>query len=167
MSSTTTSETHLWTTTPSQLTNIKVYLASALLIIAIISIHLFILYKTDNNFWVLYLFIIPIVIRAFWAYLIVKCTKYELTTERFKRTSGVFNVISDELELYRIKKHLLELPWYLRLFGLGNILLITSDKTDDTIVLKAIHNSKQRRQNIRDQTEICRKRKGVQEFDLR
>lgn len=104
---------------------------------------------------------------AFWAYLVVRTTKYELTTQRFKQTTGVFNIVSDELELYRIKKHLLERPWYLRLFGLGNILLITSDKTDEAIVLKAIRNSEPRRQDIREQTEICRRERRVQELDLR
>ncbi len=162
-----TTEKHLWTTTPSQLTNIGVYLGCFLTTIIVIGIGWAIARETGQNHWWYYLPILVILLRGFWAYLTVKCTKYELTTERFKQTSGVFNLVSDELELYRIKKHLLELPWYLRLFGLGNIVFITSDKTDNTIVLKAIPNGEQCRQDIREQTEHCRRERHVQELDLR
>lgn len=160
------SEKHLWITTPSQLTNIGVFIRSFLIAFFIIVINCYAVNNINQSFiWGYLMLIIPFV-RSLWAFMVIKYTKYELTTERFKQTTGVINLIFNELELYRIQRHILIRPWYLRLFGLGNIVLITSDKIDDIIVLKAISYSEDRYQDFREQTEICRERK-VRELDLR
>lgn len=76
------------------------------------------------------------------------------------QTTGVINTSRHSIELYHIKDYKQDCPWYLRLFGLGNMLL-TSDNAEDVIILRAIANSKEKIEDIRKHTEICREEKSV------
>lgn len=73
-----------------------------------------------------------------WKYLDVRCQHYELTTERLKTRSGIFSKTTHELELYRVKDIMFEQPFFLRLFGLGNVVLMTTDASTPTLTLRAI-----------------------------
>ncbi len=109
---------------------------------------------------------IPIVlIWAFWNYLVIKNQKYTLTNQRLIMRKGVLNRLTDEIELYRIKDHRLEQPFFLRIFGLGNIILITSDQLNSEILIKAVENSHEIRENIRQLVEARRVARGVRELD--
>ncbi len=77
---------------------------------------------------------------------------YELTNERLKHSCGVFSRSVEVLELYRIKDMKQELPLHFRLFGLGRILLETSDRSTPTVVLNAIHRSNEVADLIRSAT---------------
>ena len=90
----------VWNGSPSQLTNIKTYI-------------LF--------FWTI---ILPLIV-----YLRTRFTIYELTEERFREKTGILSQKIEELELYRVRDYTVEKPFIMRLFGLGNLILITSDKT--------------------------------------
>jgi len=91
--------------------------------------------------------------------------KYELTTERLKHSSGVFSRNVEVLELYRIKDMRQELPFHFRLFGLGRILLETSDRSTPVVVLNAIHRSETVMDLIRRNVELQRDKKRVREVD--
>jgi uncharacterized membrane protein YdbT with pleckstrin-like domain len=101
-----------------------------------------------------------------WKWLVVKNTKYELTTERLRMRHGVLNKKTDELELYRVRDYKLDQPFFLRIFSLGNIILQTSDKSHPHIVLEAIPNGEDLREQLRTYVEACRTRKGVRELDI-
>lgn len=153
-------------TTPSQLTNIKQYLI-AIGILAMIAVLNIVGYVQSNFFsiWLVLPIIFPLA-WAFWHYLVVKNTLYELTSERLRLRTGVINLVFNEVELYRIKKHILEQPWYLRLFGLGNLVLGSSDKTETIVILTAIRDSLQWQADIRDCAEACRQKRRVSELDI-
>lgn len=136
-------EAPLWNGTPSQLINFPAFVGWGLL------------------FWL----VIPIFIIV-WKWLVVKCTNYELTTERLKTRYGVFNRKMDELELYRVRDYKLDQPFFLRLFGLANIILQTSDRSNPVVVVRAISNGEQLREQIRNAVEECRVKKRVREVDL-
>jgi uncharacterized membrane protein YdbT with pleckstrin-like domain len=112
-------------------------------------------------FWL----VIPLFV-ILWKWLVVKNTKYELTTERLRMRHGVFNKNLDELELYRVRDYKLDQPFLLRMFSLGNVILQTSDKTHPTVVIKAVPNSEELREQLRTHVEACRTRKGVREVDI-
>jgi uncharacterized membrane protein YdbT with pleckstrin-like domain len=101
-----------------------------------------------------------------WQWLVVRNTIYELTTERLKLRRGVLNKHMDEVELYRVRDYQLEQPLFLRLFGLGNIALQTSDRSHPVLRLRAIRNGEQLYEQIRAAVEECRTRKGVRELDV-
>lgn len=159
-------ENTIRTTTPSQLVNIKQYLLVGVSIAIIIIINVVAYVGHDLlSIWLVLPVIVPMA-WAFWCYLVVKNTQYKLTPERLLLKTGVINLVHNEVELYRIKKHILEQPWYLRLFGLGNLVLGSSDKTETIIVLTAIHHGQQWQADIRNYAEICRQKRRVSELDI-
>jgi membrane protein YdbS with pleckstrin-like domain len=110
--------------------------------------------------------IVPAVWAA-WRFLQLRCTGYELTTERLRVTSGVLSRVTEEIELYRVKDTRLHEPLWLRIFGLGDIELVTSDATAPRAVIRAvpIHQARGLRETIRGLVEGLRGRKGVREID--
>lgn len=136
-------ERSVWQGTPSQVVNLGSFILLGLF------------------FWL----VIPLFV-ILWKWLVVKNTKYELTTERLRLRYGVFNKKSDELELYRVRDYKLDEPFFLRIFSLSNIVLTTSDKTHPRVVLEAITDGEELREKLRKYVEICRTRKGVREVDI-
>jgi uncharacterized membrane protein YdbT with pleckstrin-like domain len=136
-------ETLLWRGTPSQLVNLPWYVLWLLL------------------FWL----VIPLFI-LLWQWLVIRTTVYELTSERLKLRRGVLNKHLDEVELYRVRDYQLEQPFLLRLFGLGNIVLRTSDRSHPNVRLRAIRDGEQLYERIRAAVEQCRGQKGVRELDV-
>lgn len=136
-------EKKVWSGTPSQVINLGTFILCGLF------------------FWLLF----PLFI-ALWKWLEVKNVKYELTNQRLRTRYGVLNKKADELELYRVRDYKLEQPFFLRLFSLGNVILITSDKSTPVVVIKAIPNGEELREKIRRYVEECRTRKGVREVDI-
>ena len=54
------------------------------------------------GWWLSCALILPIPY-ALWRWLVVRNTRYVLTDQRLKSSRGVFNRVTDDLELYRIK----------------------------------------------------------------
>jgi len=136
-------ERTVWLGTPSQVINLGSFILLGLF------------------FWL----VIPLFI-ILWKWLVVKNMKYELTTERLRMRHGVFNKKLDELELYRVRDYILDQPFFLRIFSLGNIILQTSDRTHPTVVIQAIPDAENLREQLRTYVEACRIRKGVRELDV-
>ena len=137
------SEETLWVGRPSHLTNAQVYIACGL-----------------------FFFLVLPLFYALWKWLELRCFEYELTTERLRISHGVLNKEFDELELYRIKDTSMTQPFFLRLFGLGNVVLVTSDKTTPELAIEAVGDPTQIREMIRGQVERLRDEKGIREVDF-
>ena len=105
------------------------------------------------------------VLYGLWKFMAVRCIRYTLTEERLTDQSGVLNRITDSLELYRVKDTQVLEPIWLRLFGLGDVRVESTDRTTPTVILRAIHKPKEAAMIIRDRVEEMRVRKGVREFD--
>jgi len=102
---------------------------------------------------------------AFWKWLEIRTTKVEITSQRVIMRSGVLSRRTDELELYRVKDFSVEQPFFLRLFGLGNIVLKTSDRTHPTLIINAVKSAELVREQLRNAVEVRRREKGVREID--
>jgi uncharacterized membrane protein YdbT with pleckstrin-like domain len=109
--------------------------------------------------------IIPVLmwIIRWWA---TKCTSYTLTSQRLRITAGILNRKVDELELFRVRDYTMEQPFLLRLVGLGNMTLITSDATTPTLVMRAIPGIESVREKLRTAVETERDRKRVRQLDV-
>ena len=136
-------EKTVWLGTPSQVINLGSFILLGLF------------------FWL----VIPLFI-ILWKWLVVKNMKYELTSERLRMRHGVLNKKLDELELYRVRDYKLDQPFFLRIFSLGNIILQTSDRSHPTVVIQAIPDAENLREQLRTYVEACRTRKGVRELDV-
>ena len=101
-----------------------------------------------------------------WKYLVVRCEVYELSEQRLRLYTGVLNQKIDEMELYRVKDVTLERPLILRIVGLSNLHLETSDRSHPEVVLKAVAGAVESRETLRKQVEFLRDKKRVREVDF-
>ena len=113
----------------------------------------------------IYFIALPILFML-WNFLSIKTTVYQLTTERLKVSHGILNKKINELELYRVKDYRIEQPLHLRLFGLGNIILDTSDKSNPVMILRAVPSSEELLNSIRKNVEERRSSKSIREIDI-
>src|SRR5437899_10525517 len=81
--------------------------------------------------------IVPIFI-ALARYLQTKNKIYELTTVRLKITEGVFNKVTDTLELYRVKDLETRQPFWSRMCGLEIVRVNTSDVSRPFVLFVAV-----------------------------
>jgi uncharacterized membrane protein YdbT with pleckstrin-like domain len=136
-------DSHIWEGHPSQWINLPLY--------AICLLTCFL--------------VIPIFIAA-WRWIVTNCIRYELTAQRVFLSTGVFNRKTDTLELYRVLDMQIAEPLFLRMFGLGNLVLTTSDRTTPTFTFQAVKNPRALADMLRKQVETCRVSKGTREIDF-
>ena len=118
-----------------------------------------------SNFWS-YLLLFWTVIIPIWIYLTTRFTKYELNSERLIIKKGILSQNIEETELYRIKDYSIFKPFFLRIFGLGNLVLTSSDKNNKFTNLLAIKDVEKIKDLIRDHVEKSRKKTGTKEVDF-
>lgn len=109
--------------------------------------------------------IIPI-FYAIWTYYKAKSSIYTLTEQRLIIQYGVFDIITSETELYRIKDYQLQQPFFLRIFGLSTIVLASADKINPNIILYGIKDGLTTINAIRNQVEIVRDRHNIRALDI-
>lgn len=103
---------------------------------------------------------------AAWRWLVTRATVYELTSQRLRVTSGILHRKLEELELFRVKDYTMDQPLWLRLFGLGNLTMMTSDLTCPKVVMEAIAGVNEVRETLRNAVQAERDRKRVREMDV-
>jgi uncharacterized membrane protein YdbT with pleckstrin-like domain len=100
------------------------------------------------------------------AYLQTRFTIYEMDSERFRVKKGILNQNIEETELYRIKDFSILKPFFLRIFGLGHLVLTTSDKNNKYLKILAIKEVETLKDMMRDLVEKRRKDTGTKEVDF-
>lgn len=108
---------------------------------------------------------IPLLV-GFQRWLRTRCHMFELTTQRLRVATGVLSRHTHELELYRVRDISLSQPIALRLFGLGNVVLDTTDHTTPVVVLRAVRGAKRLREQVRTHVERMRDKKRVRHVDV-
>ncbi|MEY2801205.1 MAG: hypothetical protein RL513_789 [Pseudomonadota bacterium] len=142
-----TKEYPVWTGSTSQWTNLPAFLLWGVLGLTVI--------------------LLPISLGVIlWRYLVVKNQVYELTSERLKMHSGVFNKKTSELELYRVTDTQFEQPFWLRLVGLGHVRIISSDKTSPNVTLAAVPGAQALREQMRELIEARRAARRVRMSEI-
>ena len=154
-------EETIWTGSPSQVKNAWPFFFAALGASAILFLS-FILWLWPPGAGFLG---VP-VIYALCRYLAVNAQQFELTSERLLCSEGFLSRTTDSLELYRVKDMRIVQPFRLRLFGLENIELMTSDETSPVIVIDHIPGRLKLADKIRTQVEACRVAKGTREVEV-
>jgi membrane protein YdbS with pleckstrin-like domain len=139
-----TRESDIWAGSPSQITNLKTFIVCGIFC------------------WLL----IPLFV-ALWRYLLVKTTRYELTSQRFRSSYGVISKRLDELELYRVKDTAFSQSLFQRIFSLATVSMTSSDSNTPYAAIESIPAGKARelRETIRTLVEELRDRKRVREID--
>jgi len=155
-------EKPVWQGNPSQLLNLHVFLMCLLLGGVLIFGAIYFREKLGAPwpYVIGALALIPFGV-AIARYLQTKFWRYELTSERLRIRRGVLSRRTDEIELYRVKDYVLSEPFVLRMFGLGDIVLTTTDDANRTVLLKAVRRPTSLRDEIRKHVEVRRQVKGV------
>jgi membrane protein YdbS with pleckstrin-like domain len=159
----------VWRGNPSQWKNaghFALYAIVALIIICVVlvSTHLF-PQTVPLNHLLLVLLILPLFAAAK-RFLTTRSIVYELTTERLKTSEGVFNKVTDTLELYRVKDIEIRQPFFLRMAGLEDVHLQTSDASSPAVIVSAVPHAVAFGDKTRNQVEAIRAQKGVREIDV-
>ncbi|MCE9518191.1 MAG: PH domain-containing protein [Verrucomicrobia bacterium] len=111
------------------------------------------------------LMLIPVAM-WFWRWWLTKTTVFTLTNERLLVTRGIITRHQDNLELYRVRDYCVKQPILLRMLGLGNLELLTSDTMTPNVVISAIRDVEGVREKLRTSVESARDRKRVRQMDV-
>jgi uncharacterized membrane protein YdbT with pleckstrin-like domain len=95
------------------------------------------------------------------------CTTWTIHQNNLIEKTGILNVNTEEILLYRVKDIRLYEPLLYRLVGLSKLTIITSDYTNPSIVLYGIRNGEELMTIIRQLVANSRKIEGVKELDIR
>ena len=164
-----TQENIVWSGTPSQKSNLGIFLLCALVAIAIIGSAIKLAHGGTPGSPLLTplvaLLLLPIVVGG-WRWLVTRSTQYTLTDQRLKTRRGVFNRVTDDTELYRVKDSHFTQPFLQRMFGIGTITLRTTDASTPIITLPGMSDPEALWERIRALVETRRDAKGVREVDI-
>ena len=153
-------EETIWSGRSSQIKNLGVFAAVALADLGIVSVAI------HFNYPKLLFLLVVTTAYIFFKWLKVQSQEYRLTTERILVSRGIFSRTTDSTELYRVKDLRITQPFFLRLFGLENIELMTSDQTTPDLVVDHIPKNLGLGDKCRNQIEACRTAKGTREVEV-
>ena len=95
------------------------------------------------------------------------CTTWTIQQDNLIEKTGILNVSTEEVLLYRVKDVMLYEPLLYRLVGLSKLTILTSDNTNPSVVLYGIKNGEEVMAIIRQLVVNSRKNEGVKEIDIR
>ena len=91
----------------------------------------------------------------------ISFTKYSLSEDRLFISQGLLNIRDDEVLLYRVRDIDTSRTLWQRLFGVGTITIMSSDKSMPNLVLKNIKNPVDTKELIHQQVEEMKIRRRV------
>jgi uncharacterized membrane protein YdbT with pleckstrin-like domain len=161
-------EERVWRGTSSQVKNARVFFFCGLCLCVLVVLFAILRRNESTREFSPYIFtpaIVPIFI-ALTHFLQTKNKVYELTSERLKITEGVFNKVTDTLELYRVKDLETRQPFWARAFGVENIQLNTADASTPFVLIEAVPQKLALGDKIRNAVENVRMQKRVRQLDI-
>lgn len=147
------SEKTIYQASPSQILNLSSFIICLLLTAGIVAASILL-----ENSLILVLLLFPVVFML-WKWLELRSKRLTLTDQRIIVTEGVLNKITHETELYRVRDTSVVEPFLYRLFGLGTIIVYTTDEATATHTFTAYEHPHWIKDQIRNFSEICRQRK--------
>ncbi len=160
-------EEELWQGHPSQVLNYSIYLFWAAVLIVTLAVVIWLVYP--DIFWSLIIFgtvAVIALINIAAAYFHLRAIEYVVTTQRVRVISGIFSKDIQEIELFRVKDTMAHQSFFLRLFGLGTITVISGDERHPRIVLTGVPGAIELRERLRQEVMALRQRFGVRELDV-
>ena len=92
--------------------------------------------------------------------------RYEFGERTLVERKGILSVTRTEIHYFRIKSIKVEEPFWMRIFDLANVRVLTSDHYQKEILLYAVPKGVPLRDALRKLTYNRRKEEGVREFDM-
>lgn len=88
-------------------------------------------------------------------------TRYALSEDRLFLSKGFLNIQDDEILLYRVRDISTNRTLWQRIFGVGSVTVISSDKTQPTLVMKNVKNPLEVKERLHEQVEEMKRRRRV------
>lgn len=95
-----------------------------------------------------------------------RATRYVLTSERLRVTTGILSTTTEELELRRVRDTGVSRPFLLRILGLGDVRILSADPSHPRTTLHAVREPDVLQGTIRKLVERLIRRHGVREIDV-
>ena len=99
-------------------------------------------------------------------WLIIKCWSFDFHEKTIAERKGVFSVLTREIHYFRIKSVRWEQPFWLRIFGLSNVVLITSDPLIPMLRLYGVKDGNAVKGYVKEQVSVWRRERTVKEQDI-
>ena len=93
-------------------------------------------------------------------------TRYMLSEDRLFLSKGFLNVKDDEILLYRVRDIPTSRSLLQRIFGVGTVTVLSSDKTCPTLVMKNIRNPIAVKETLHKRVEEMKLRRQVRVSEL-
>ena len=84
-------------------------------------------------------------------------TRYAMSEDRLFQSIGCFTIRDDEMLLYRVRDIVTKRTLWQRMCGVGTITVISSDKSQPTLVLKNIRQPMQFKELLHENVEAMKK----------
>src|SRR5215204_6486450 len=139
--------------TPSQIVNLSSFVFAILAAAGVIVLAI----VTETP--ILYVLLLLPVGYSFWKWLEVKSTRFTLTDQRLIVSTGIFTKKTNETELYRVRDTSIEEPFSYRMFGVGNVIIYSTDEAEGKLHFNAYNKPHWIKDQIRNNAEICRQKK--------
>ena len=88
-------------------------------------------------------------------------TRYAMSEDRLFVSVGFLSIKDEEILLYRIRDITTSRSLWQRIFGVGSITVVSSDKTQPTLVLKNVKNPMQTKEILHEQVEEMKIKRRV------
>ena len=141
-----------FTVKPSQLINILWVFIGGFAVSAALS---------TEFYWIALVTLIPI-----YKILDYACWTYDIYDDRIVESRGVFSVTTREIYFHRIKSVMMERPFWMRILGVGSIMVRSSDQFTSYFVIYGIDDVQEFLEDFQDVIEDKRKENGMKEYEV-
>ena len=93
-------------------------------------------------------------------------TRYRLSEDRLFCETGFFNIKSDEVLLYRVRDLQLNMSLGQRIFGVGTVCVVSSDKSIPHLDLKNVKNPREVKELIHRNVETAKDKRRMRTTEL-
>ncbi len=168
----------VWSGHPSQLLNLKHY-AFAVIVVAAVGVAWFqretlgaalariqLEAATPYLQWLLLGIVVIVLLNLVVRYVTVRSLTYRIINGVLQIESGILSRRTEMIELFRVRDIVEERPFLMRLAGLGNIAIVSSDATSPTLQMRAIGNTGELVHVLRDEVNASRQRNRVMGMEV-
>lgn len=143
-----------WMEKPSQVVNIY-WLLSIFGVIVIAK-------EFDLSYWIV---VVPVFIYIV-KWIITYCWWYYFNEKTIQERKGVFSVHTREIHYYRVKSVRLNEPFLMRIFGLSDVILITSDPYIRKLKIHAVFHGREYVDQIKKYVNMWKSHRSLAEHDI-
>ncbi|WP_137959697.1 PH domain-containing protein [Burkholderia sp. 4M9327F10] len=152
--------------TPSQVVNLPTFIKWLVVAVLIVAGYVFALIRWPVPWFAPAFALLLVGLGVLLVYLKTAFTEIIIDTERITCRQGILNRRVSSIELFRIQDVTSVHPWWQRLFGIGAVVVMTSDSNNAVWRLPGMKHAEQLRDELNRAAIALRDVKGVREVNM-